>query len=113
MFETLSTGNTATASRTLQGSMADASDVMPILPRQAKTVRDTGLEPRFVTDLVLKAVQSIGKAPLPVEYGFPLKLRVPTKIGFKNPKYIASLFVTNDYPGGWWEDQGYNWFSGS
>ena len=54
-----------------------------------------------------------GKEPLPVEYGFPLKLRVPTKIGFKNPKHIVSLFVTNDYPGGWWEDQGYNWFSGS
>jgi DMSO/TMAO reductase YedYZ molybdopterin-dependent catalytic subunit len=51
--------------------------------------------------------------PLPPEYGAPLKLRIPTKLGFKNPKYIAELFVTNDYPGGYWEDQGYNWFSGS
>lgn len=51
--------------------------------------------------------------PLPVSYGFPLRLRVPTKLGFKNPKYITALFVTNDYPGGYWEDQGYNWFSGS
>jgi DMSO/TMAO reductase YedYZ molybdopterin-dependent catalytic subunit len=51
--------------------------------------------------------------PLPPGYGAPLKLRVPTKLGFKNPKYIAALFVTNDYPGGYWEDQGYNWFSGS
>jgi hypothetical protein len=40
-------------------------------------------------------------------------LRVPTKLGFKNPKHIAAIFVTNDYPGGYWEDQGYNWFSGS
>ena len=31
----------------------------------------------------------------------------------EEPKYIMSLFVTNDYPGGYWEDQGYNWFSGS
>jgi DMSO/TMAO reductase YedYZ molybdopterin-dependent catalytic subunit len=23
------------------------------------------------------------------------------------------IFVTNDYPGGYWEDQGYNWFSGA
>jgi DMSO/TMAO reductase YedYZ molybdopterin-dependent catalytic subunit len=52
-------------------------------------------------------------APLPPKYGFPMKLRVPTKLGFKNPKYIAAIFVTNDYPGGYWEDQGYNWFSGS
>jgi DMSO/TMAO reductase YedYZ molybdopterin-dependent catalytic subunit len=50
---------------------------------------------------------------LPKAYGFPMKLRVPTKLGFKNPKYIMSMFVTNDYPGGYWEDQGYNWFSGS
>jgi DMSO/TMAO reductase YedYZ molybdopterin-dependent catalytic subunit len=50
---------------------------------------------------------------LPVEYGFPMKVRVPTKLGFKNPKHIMAMFVTNDYPGGYWEDQGYNWFSGS
>jgi DMSO/TMAO reductase YedYZ molybdopterin-dependent catalytic subunit len=50
---------------------------------------------------------------LPTKYGFPMKLRVPTKLGFKNPKYIMSMLVTNDYPGGFWEDQGYNWFSGS
>lgn len=50
---------------------------------------------------------------LPAKYGFPMKLRVPTKLGFKNPKHIQAIFVTNDYPGGYWEDQGYNWFSGS
>jgi DMSO/TMAO reductase YedYZ molybdopterin-dependent catalytic subunit len=54
-----------------------------------------------------------GNAPLPPKYGYPLKLRVPTKLGFKNPKLIAAIFVTNDPPGGYWEDQGYNWFSGS
>lgn len=52
-------------------------------------------------------------AELPPKYGYPMKLRVPTKLGFKNPKHIAALFVTNTYPGGYWEDQGYNWFSGS
>jgi DMSO/TMAO reductase YedYZ molybdopterin-dependent catalytic subunit len=51
--------------------------------------------------------------PLPDKFGFPVKLRVPTKLGFKNPKHIAAVFVTNQNPGGWWEDQGYNWFSGS
>lgn len=50
---------------------------------------------------------------LPAKYGAPMKLRIPTKLGFKNPKYIAEIFVSNDYPGGYWEDQGYNWFSGS
>ena len=49
---------------------------------------------------------------LPVQYGFPMKIRIPTKLGFKNPKHIMSMAVTDFYPGGYWEDQGYNWFSG-
>jgi DMSO/TMAO reductase YedYZ molybdopterin-dependent catalytic subunit len=51
--------------------------------------------------------------PLPPKYGFPMKLRMPTKLGYKNPKHITALFVTNTRPGGYWEDQGYNWFGGS
>jgi DMSO/TMAO reductase YedYZ molybdopterin-dependent catalytic subunit len=51
--------------------------------------------------------------PLPPKYGFPMKLRMPTKLGYKNPKHIKAIFVTNTYPGGYWEDQGYNWFGGS
>ncbi len=50
---------------------------------------------------------------LPPEYGYPMKLRMPTKLGYKNPKHIVALFVTNNYPGGYWEDKGYNWFGGS
>jgi len=50
---------------------------------------------------------------LPPKYGFPMKLRMPTKLGYKNPKHIQAIFVTNAYPGGYWEDQGYNWFGGS
>jgi len=50
---------------------------------------------------------------LPPKYGFPMKLRIPTKLGFKNPKHITEIFVVNDNPGGYWEDKGYNWFSGT
>ena len=50
---------------------------------------------------------------LPPQYGFPMKLRMPTKLGYKNPKHITAIYVTNAYPGGYWEDQGYNWFGGS
>lgn len=49
---------------------------------------------------------------LPARYGFPMKLRMPTKLGYKNPKHIQAIFVTNTYPGGYWEDRGYNWFGG-
>lgn len=54
-----------------------------------------------------------GDRTLPAKYGFPLKLRIPTKLGYKNPKHIVAITVTNTYPGGYWEDQGYNWFGGS
>jgi DMSO/TMAO reductase YedYZ molybdopterin-dependent catalytic subunit len=50
---------------------------------------------------------------LPQKYGFPMKLRMPTKLGYKNPKHIVAITVTNEYPGGYWENQGYNWFGGS
>lgn len=50
---------------------------------------------------------------LPPKYGFPLRLRMPTKLGYKNAKHIVSIVVTNTYPGGYWENQGYNWFAGS
>jgi len=49
---------------------------------------------------------------LPTKYGFPMKLRMPTKLGYKNPKHIMAIYVTNTYPGGYWEDQGYSWFGG-
>ena len=52
-------------------------------------------------------------APLTPEWGAPVRLRIPTKLGFKSAKNIRVISVTNAYPGGYWEDQGYNWFSGS
>lgn len=51
--------------------------------------------------------------PGETKYGYPIKIRIPTKLGFKNPKFVAEIFVTNDDPGGYWEKLGYNWFSGS
>ena len=67
----------------------------------------TALHPQTVLALTYDS------QPLPPKYGFPMKLRMPTKLGYKNPKHIQAIFVTNTYPGGYWEDQGYNWFGGS
>jgi len=43
--------------------MPDAEPA-PILPRQPRTVRDTGLEPRFLGALVVKVLHAGGKTPL-------------------------------------------------
>ncbi len=49
---------------------------------------------------------------LPDPFGYPLRLRTATKLGFKNPKWITAIEVTNTYSGGYWEDRGFNWHSG-
>jgi DMSO/TMAO reductase YedYZ molybdopterin-dependent catalytic subunit len=52
------------------------------------------------------------REPITDPFGFPVRLRMSTKLGFKNPKWITAIEVTNLYPGGYWEDRGFNWFSG-
>ena len=51
--------------------------------------------------------------PLTREHGAPLRLSVPTKIGYKQAKYLTGLKVTNVLEKvGYWEDQGYSSFYG-
>ena len=56
--------------------------------------------------------------PLPIEHGAPLRLRVETQLGYKMAKYIQRIeFVENfkeigQGKGGYWEDQGYEWYAG-
>ena len=52
------------------------------------------------------------KEVLPDPFGFPLRLRTATKLGYKNPKWIKAIEVTNTYPVGYWESRGFNWFAG-
>jgi DMSO/TMAO reductase YedYZ molybdopterin-dependent catalytic subunit len=51
--------------------------------------------------------------PLTREHGAPLRLNIPTKIGYKQAKYLTELKVTRVLDRvGYWEDQGYSWFYG-
>jgi DMSO/TMAO reductase YedYZ molybdopterin-dependent catalytic subunit len=52
------------------------------------------------------------RQPLTPEWGAPVRLRIPVKLGFKSAKNLQWIAVTNSYPGGYWENQGYDWFSG-
>jgi DMSO/TMAO reductase YedYZ molybdopterin-dependent catalytic subunit len=45
-------------------------------------------------------------------FGYPVRLRTSTKLGYKNPKWITAIEVTNTYPGGYWESRGFSWFAG-
>lgn len=49
--------------------------------------------------------------PLTRKHGAPLRLSVPTKIGYKQAKYLTDLKVTHVLEkAGYWEDQGYSEF---
>jgi DMSO/TMAO reductase YedYZ molybdopterin-dependent catalytic subunit len=56
--------------------------------------------------------------PLPVEHGAPVRLRVERQLGYKNTKYIHSIELVSSFKtlgdgkGGFWEDQGYEWWGG-
>ena len=50
--------------------------------------------------------------PLTPEYGAPLRLYSPVKLGYKLTKYLTRVTFTYERPGGYWEDKGYPWFAG-
>ncbi len=50
--------------------------------------------------------------PLTLERGAPCRIVMPTKLGYKSAKWITKLIVTDKKPGGYWEDQGYDWHAG-
>jgi len=52
------------------------------------------------------------RQPITDPFGFPLRLRTATKIGFKNAKWLTAMEVTNDFPETYYSKEGFNWFSG-
>jgi DMSO/TMAO reductase YedYZ molybdopterin-dependent catalytic subunit len=60
----------------------------------------------------------LNDAPLPVANGAPLRLRVERQLGYKHAKYVIAISVVDSFgniargKGGYWEDQGYQWYAG-
>jgi DMSO/TMAO reductase YedYZ molybdopterin-dependent catalytic subunit len=52
------------------------------------------------------------REPITDPFGFPLRLRTATKLGFKSAKWVTAMEVTNTFPGTYWSDRGFNWFAG-
>ncbi|MBS2028182.1 MAG: molybdopterin-dependent oxidoreductase [Deltaproteobacteria bacterium] len=50
--------------------------------------------------------------PLPLEHGGPLRLYSAVKLGYKMVKWLAAVRFLPEPTGGYWEDQGYEWFAG-
>lgn len=56
--------------------------------------------------------------PLAIEYGAPVRVRAERQLGYKQPKYVKDIVLVESLDkigggkGGYWEDQGYNWWGG-
>ena len=46
------------------------------------------------------------------EHGAPIRLYSPVKLGYKNVKYLTEVNFLPTRAGGYWEDQGYDWYGG-
>jgi len=68
MIETLS-WSPGTAAERMPPAPPGELEVAAILPRQAKSVSDTGLDARLVVALALKTLHATGRAPLPLLAG--------------------------------------------
>jgi DMSO/TMAO reductase YedYZ molybdopterin-dependent catalytic subunit len=57
-------------------------------------------------------------APVPIENGAPVRMRIENKLGYKQPKYLRAIELAPSYAafgagrGGYWEDRGYDWWGG-
>ena len=55
---------------------------------------------------------------LPVAHGAPVRLRVERQLGYKHAKYVMRIELVESFEsiaggkGGYWEDQGYEWYAG-
>ena len=45
-------------------------------------------------------------------FGYPLRLRTSTKLGYKNAKWIKAIEVSNDFRETYWSERGFNWYAG-
>jgi len=56
--------------------------------------------------------------PLPVNNGAPLRARIERQLGYKHAKYLMRIELVDSFDkirdgkGGYWEDNGYEWYAG-
>jgi DMSO/TMAO reductase YedYZ molybdopterin-dependent catalytic subunit len=56
--------------------------------------------------------------PLDIPHGAPLRLRFERQLGYKHAKYVMRIELVESLAGigggrgGYWEDQGYEWYAG-
>jgi DMSO/TMAO reductase YedYZ molybdopterin-dependent catalytic subunit len=60
----------------------------------------------------------LNNKPVDPDHGAPVRVRIPTQLGYKSAKWVRQIELAAAFPtttlsrGGYWEDQGYEWYGG-
>ena len=61
---------------------------------------------------------ALNDVPIDLDHGAPVRLKVPTQLGYKSAKWVNRIELAANVQsiyggsGGYWEDQGYEWYAG-
>jgi DMSO/TMAO reductase YedYZ molybdopterin-dependent catalytic subunit len=110
-------------------ALLDAVGVKPqaryVVFHCADPMEDDGTEPYYESIDMEDALHpqtilayELNDKTLPVQNGAPLRLRVERQLGYKQAKYVMRIELVENFErirggkGGYWEDQGYEWWAG-
>jgi DMSO/TMAO reductase YedYZ molybdopterin-dependent catalytic subunit len=95
---------------------ADSMDGPSLDGRDSKYYESVDLDDAYHPQTVL--AYELNDQPLPVNNGAPLRVRIERQLGYKHAKYlmkielVESFAAIRDGNGGYWEDNGYEWYAG-
>ena len=95
---------------------ADSMDGPSLDGRDSKYYESVDLDDANHAQTVL--AYELNDQPLPVNNGAPLRARIERQLGYKHAKYLMRIELVDSFAtiregnGGYWEDQGYEWYAG-
>jgi len=94
---------------------ADSMD-SPAAGGDSKYYESVDLDDAYHAQTVL--AYELNDQPLPVNNGAPLRVRIERQLGYKHAKFLMKIELVDSFAsirdgkGGYWEDNGYEWYAG-
>ena len=88
----------------------------PSAGHDSKYYESVDLDDAYHVQTVL--AYELNDQPLPVNNGAPLRVRIERQLGYKHAKYLMRIELVDRFDrirggaGGYWEDNGYEWYAG-
>ena len=95
---------------------ADSMDTPSLDAPDSRYYESVDLDDAYHVQTVL--AYELNDQPLPVSNGAPLRARIERQLGYKHAKYLMRIELVESFAkirdgnGGYWEDQGYEWYAG-